>query len=173
MTRLALISIASSFLIASAGCSDDAESPGSDAAADSSAVDSTTGEAGLDAEADGAADAQPDAAPDAPPPDASPDASPDATADAMPDAPSGCGDQGKICGDDAPCMMPGLVCWNGVCVRDMGLCGGIAGARCPPSAPECLMYPGASGWPCVTEADRRCICNSPDGAMAFRMACAM
>ena len=80
-----------------------------------------------------------------------------------------CGALGKTCG---PGTCPeGLRCVNGACVGSSNACGGSVAAVCPTSAPVCLTYPWATGWPCVTRADRDCICAAPAGRAGFRGEC--
>ena len=83
----------------------------------------------------------------------------------------GCGDVGSTCSEASPCPGDDLACEAGVCVRSAALCGGFVGADCPASAPVCPRHPSASGWPCVTEADRECICANDPGREAFPAAC--
>ena len=82
-----------------------------------------------------------------------------------------CGALGKSCGPGT--CSEGLRCVNGACVRSSEVCGEVTAAVCPTSAPVCLTYPWATGWPCVTRADRDCICAAPAGRAGFRNECAV
>jgi hypothetical protein len=83
--------------------------------------------------------------------------------------PGSCGALGKACG---PGTCPdGLDCENGACVRSNDMCGGSGAAACPTSAPVCLTYAWATGWPCVTRTDRDCICAAPAGRASFHAEC--
>ena len=87
------------------------------------------------------------------------------------------GKLGEICNDSLPCDT-GETCvafdsvGDGVCApATVPICGGFADADCPASAPICLDYPSASGWPCATAAERDCICSKPAGRTRFPGVC--
>jgi hypothetical protein len=108
---------------------------------------------------------------DADPGDARPgtDATPPAdggAVDAGPDAGDGCGPLGRMCTTQAECAP--YDCVMGFC-GPMGraTCGGFVGMMCPPAFPECLYFTGADFGICWTQAERDCICMSPQGSMTF------
>jgi len=80
-----------------------------------------------------------------------------------------CGALGKACGPGS--CSEGLRCVNGACVRSSEVCGGGTTTACPAEAPVCLTYPWATSWPCVTSADRDCICETPAGRDGFHNEC--
>lgn len=84
-----------------------------------------------------------------------------------------CGALGQACGPagSVTACPKRLRCVNGACVRSSSMCGGIVAAACSTSAPVCLTYAWASDWPCVTRADRDCICATPGGLAAFSSEC--
>ena len=78
------------------------------------------------------------------------------------DAGSACGLVGAIC--PAAGCGPGQICYERGCIPgSRGDCGGFAGLGC-------MMGGTSSAWPCVTPAERDCVCAGP-AAASFPSVC--
>lgn len=165
-------------LLALVACSD-RDAPPADAGRDAATADAA-GDAGRDAAGDAARDAELDSG--------EPDSGEDAgdTLDAA-DAELDAADVGTDTGDDAgvdcviftvgdPCTEGSEECGSDGryecdldfrrCVPAAGrpICGGFAGAPCPPTGTftECLLNAGASGGPCLRPEEVACACPAHD-----------
>lgn len=79
-----------------------------------------------------------------------------------------CGPVGQPC--PAGGCPAGLMCYERVCMPGtLGDCGGIAGRPCGRPL-ICMVGGSSSGWPCVSAADRDCICAGP-AASSFPSVC--
>jgi hypothetical protein len=78
-----------------------------------------------------------------------------------------CSGVGRPCDSEAHCM-GGLTCYSGsaggVCAVPRPLCGGIAGADCPPDASLCMYLQGTDFGLCATAPEAACICAEGSGA---------
>jgi hypothetical protein len=76
-----------------------------------------------------------------------------------------CSELGTAC--TATCGA-GFQCLGGACVPDgRPTCGGFANAMCPQEFSVCLYCSGCDYGPCLTEAERACVCGTSAGKTAF------